>query len=529
MKQRTRRDTARRGPTIAVALVLLAVSGGGGCKGTEPPPEEPTPSTHCGDPAYAQDHQALCFGGCKDPELRATPACVPCVAAPDDPLCAEPCVTGGCDTDTDTEPTGTTGEPTGGTDTGTGTPPGDAVVVQLALTQDTTCGRLSTGAVKCWGGTTDGLGYGNQEDIGDDELPADVGEIELGGVAIDLSSGDQHVCALLETGGVRCWGRNDFGQLGLGFGFGTVGLNDVPADWPEIFYNPSAADPLNDPPPPNAPRGVQISAGSVSTCVLLDDGTVWCWGLGLMVGGPLPTPIGDDEHASAVPPKAFPVPIEQISAGGGIGCVLTTTGSVRCWGEAVGFNHANLGYAAASPVPDHALAPDVMIGDTVQEIAHGHGTTCTITDSNAAHCWGNNFWGQLGLGHTNDIGDNEHPVDGGPAALGGPVKDVCSGQWSTCAVHVDGTVRCFGENGAGTLGYGHTDPIGDDELPETEAAIDFGREAVSIECGNGHVCAILEDGAVRCWGRNHRGQLGLGHTMMVTDADDPAVPDVEVL
>jgi alpha-tubulin suppressor-like RCC1 family protein len=75
--------------------------------------------------------------------------------------------------------------------------------------------------MKCWGGNYDGqLGYGNTENIGDDELPSSVGFVSVtttpGVTVTSLTAGQQHVCALLSDGTVRCWGDNAEGQLGYG-------------------------------------------------------------------------------------------------------------------------------------------------------------------------------------------------------------------------------------------------------------------------------------------------------------------------
>jgi hypothetical protein len=80
------------------------------------------------------------------------------------------------------------------------------------------------------------MGYGRTEMIGDDELPSDVGEVVIGAAvsALALPNGsNQHMCVVLTSGGVRCWGRNSSGQLGLS-NLQDVGDDDVPADFPEV-------------------------------------------------------------------------------------------------------------------------------------------------------------------------------------------------------------------------------------------------------------------------------------------------------
>jgi len=60
------------------------------------------------------------------------------------------------------------------------------------------------------------LGYGNTDDIGDDETPASVGDVDVGGAVQQVSTGTYHTCALLVAGTVGCWGMGSFGRLGYG-------------------------------------------------------------------------------------------------------------------------------------------------------------------------------------------------------------------------------------------------------------------------------------------------------------------------
>src|SRR6185503_5829179 len=88
-------------------------------------------------------------------------------------------------------------------------------VVQLATGGEHTCALLEDGAARCWGDNWDGqLGYARPDEIGDDELPSSVGVVDVGGPVMQLSAGYWHTCALLEGGDVRCWGDNEYGQLG---------------------------------------------------------------------------------------------------------------------------------------------------------------------------------------------------------------------------------------------------------------------------------------------------------------------------
>lgn len=80
-----------------------------------------------------------------------------------------------------------------------------------------TCALLPTGAVRCFGsGFLGQLGYGNTEDVGDDETPQDQGDVPIGGFVETISAGGNHTCALLSTGAVRCFGFGFDGRLGYG-------------------------------------------------------------------------------------------------------------------------------------------------------------------------------------------------------------------------------------------------------------------------------------------------------------------------
>ena len=136
------------------------------------------------------------------------------------------------------------------------------------------CALLEGGGVKCWGDNSRWtLGYPDYEDpdslipldIGDDETPADMPTIQLGGKAVLVSAGS---CAILESGGLRCWGESLSGSLGIP-GEGTIGDNEHPAEAPLVELG-------------GAVESVTVAE---SPCALLQNGDVRCWGReGLLVG-----------------------------------------------------------------------------------------------------------------------------------------------------------------------------------------------------------------------------------------------------
>ncbi|MDQ4049417.1 MAG: hypothetical protein M3131_08575 [Actinomycetota bacterium] len=91
-----------------------------------------------------------------------------------------------------------------------------------------TCALLDDGSVRCWGfGGNGRLGLGNTASIGDDELPGSVAPALGPGTAVAISAGDSHTCALLRGGAVRCWGFGAGGQLGYG-NTNNIGDNEAP-------------------------------------------------------------------------------------------------------------------------------------------------------------------------------------------------------------------------------------------------------------------------------------------------------------
>ncbi len=219
----------------------------------------------------------------------------------------------------------------------------------------------------------------------------------------------------------------------------------------------------------------------------------------------------------------------EVAAGGMHTCALLDTGAVRCWGAN---STGELGYAHRNSIGDDELpdsAGDVNVGGRVARIALAQGNTCAVLETGALRCWGNNEFGQLGYGNTDNIGDDEAPARAGGVDVGGRVIDVALSLFAVCVVLEGGTVRCWGSSPNGQLGYGNMATIGDNETPATAGDVDVGGKVVQVTLGWMHTCTTLEGCAARCWGRNDYGQLGYANTKDIGDNELPSsTGDIDV-
>ena len=207
---------------------------------------------------------------------------------------------------------------------------------------------------------------------------------------------------------------------------------------------------------------------------------------------------------------------------GGISCALLDGDNVSCWGSN---QDGQLGYGHTRFIGNNehpAAIEKINLGVQASQVLSSSLHSCIISVSDSIHCWGYNAFGQLGYGHTDNIGDDELPASVGDLVLGASnmASQVALAYYHTCVLFTSGGVRCWGNNASGQLGYGHTDNIGDDELPT--ANVNLGTGAISqIAAGGKHTCVLFTSGDVRCWGNNASGQLGYGHTDNIGDDELP--------
>ncbi|MDQ6774774.1 MAG: hypothetical protein M3071_00835, partial [Actinomycetota bacterium] len=404
---------------------------------------------------------------------------------------------------------------------------------RIATGEYHSCAILSGGEVECWGfGGYGALGYGNTQSIGVTQTPAAAGPLDLGPgrTAVAISAGNYHTCALLDDGSVRCWGFGGNGRLGYG-STGNVGDTQAPGSVGPVDFG-------------SGQTALAVSAGGAHTCAVLHDGSVRCWGFGFdgQLGDNSQANVGDgvvpapgstsppDASVASVGPVNFGVttPAVAVSAGGSQTCALFADGTVRCWGLGSGGqlgygNRSNVGDgtpgAGAPPDPTPAMVPAVALGQTAVAIATGGAHTCALLADGTVRCWGQNTNGQLGYGNT----ANTDAPSSQPVVLGESAVAITAGTLDSCALLVDGSVRCWGYGGAGQLGYGNTNEIGDNETPASAGPVDLGpgRTAVAISAGANHTCALLDNSDVICWGAGLTGDLGYCNDLDVGTTQTP--------
>lgn len=236
-------------------------------------------------------------------------------------------------------------------------------VLAIGTGEQSSCALGISGRVSCWGANSaDECGVGSGDPV--IRTPVEVHGLPRDIVAIAV--GGSHACALSSEGAVRCWGSNEFGQLGVP-SRQAGGLREA-VDLPNI---------------------VAITAGWNHSCALTAAGRVKCWGNNSF------GQLGDrSTRDSSNPVDVFAVDgVARLAAGpvSHMTCALNTTGNAKCWG----FASSDLvrGWSAedgpiAIPGLDFAL----------ESVAMGPRHACAVTRTGYLLCWGNNDDGQLGTG-----------------------------------------------------------------------------------------------------------------------------------
>lgn len=309
-----------------------------------------------------------------------------------------------------------------------------------------------------------------------------------------ISAGSSHTCTIDKNRTLWCWGDNTYGQLGCqgiksGPGWKLPCACTVGSDW------------------------YKISVGGAHTCGIKTDLSLWCWGkdedgqLGLgYQGDNLKIPIT----------QPFNVPGSkwiEVSAGKDYTCGIKVDGTLWCWGDNL-YGQLGLGpgdqYGQLGLAPNHFTSPKRVFGhpsNAYISVAAGDKHTCAVRKDQTLWCWGDNSHGQLGL--ASNEGKNW------PWQAGYSNEKwiyVTAGDAHTCAIMADGKLKCWGWNDKGQLGDGtHTDK--NVPTPIQIIAAWTPNEWRSVDAGGHHTCAVKKnEDALWTWGLNKDGQLGKNDT-----------------
>lgn len=366
----------------------------------------------------------------------------------------------------------------------------DNVSATVMVGETSVC-ALNSGTTYCWG-------QNNLRQLGttafspaNSALPINPGLPTF--VALSNGTG-WHNCGIATGGAARCWGRHDFGSLGVG-----------------LPITPSVV--------PTAMAGgiiwASIHLGDLSGCGVSTTSVGYCWGSNQRgeIGDPS-IPMGTSSSTMTPTPHAVTGGHQWkvVVAGWLHACGITTSGATYCWGDN---SSGQLGIGSPDNTP-HQSPTLVAGGHQFIQLSLGSRNTCGITVSHDAYCWGANPLGQVGDGTSGTPRGTPTAVLGGLhfsfIAVGDgygrgttvPLPPVVQGGAShACALTETGHPYCWGWNGSGELGDGTTI----DRFSPTP--VSGSLVLTNIGVGNAFTCGRRLN-QVWCWGANANGQLGNG-------------------
>ena len=389
---------------------------------------------------------------------------------------------------------------------------GSAIVYannKMSVGESHTCAILDDGGLKCWGNSRATPESANVHLYAPPSTTIDLG---AGRTAVAVDNGYWVTCAILDNGDLVCWGWNRHGQLGNGQdGGGNANCCE--------FDNTSEPIDLG-----LGRTAVAVSTGGHHTCAILDNGELKCWGWDQ--NGQLGDAGGTGSFVNAPPSNAIDLGLGRtaiaVSAGQHHTCAILDNSDLKCWGRddsgqlGTPGNGVNLAEPQSTPIN---FGP----GRTAVAVSAGVHHTCAILDNGELKCWGGDSHGYLGRGISAPYADgsdyslvelHEPPstaIDLGP---GRTAVAVAAGGYNTCAILDNDEAKCWGHDRYGQLGIGgagNNDYYSYESSPPSNPIdLGVGRTAVAIDNNYHHTCAILDNGDMKCWGHDDHGQLGNG-------------------
>lgn len=323
--------------------------------------------------------------------------------------------------------------------------------------------------------------------------------------AVRIAVGQTHACAIVQVGP----GSPENGTVRC---WGSNGEGELGTD-------PTALALSLEPRPvdtgdASTTTATGLALGAESSCAITTDGYLQCWG---DVPGESTTGVHREDGEGARPYEATTmyigtVPLVSVttaSVGLTGGCAIADSHLV-CWGDTE--------YAPGSAVDAGlgGLDGGVVIGDdTFTSAAVGTSHVCAIATRSGVtdvECWGGNEYGQTGVSEDENPGTVTRPTPVGLATLGEGIRQVAVGGDESCALLANGAVYCWGRNNRGQVGNpaaGSSTSVAMQVVFPAGEGIGTPQELAVAES---HVCTVTDATTVWCWGDNSAGQLGTGST-----------------
>jgi alpha-tubulin suppressor-like RCC1 family protein len=213
----------------------------------------------------------------------------------------------------------------------------------------------------------------------------------------------------------------------------------------------------------------------------------------------------DEQSQSPTAPETTPelsaaaaalLSFRQISPGVYVTCGTTTDDRAYCWGQNF-FGELGIGGPVDNPDGNFSTRPMAVTGGLrFRVVSAGSHHACGLTTGDLAYCWGVNNFGQLG------DGTRTHRSQPRAVAGGRRFRQLRVGVNHTCAVTFADVAFCWGDNTYGQLGDGTTNG------PLRPVRVAGGLQLRRVFAGGFHTCGSTSVGKTYCWGRNNHGQLG---------------------
>lgn len=361
------------------------------------------------------------------------------------------------------------------------------VPMSISAGGEHTCAFVTGHGVRCWGAGTEGqLGNNTTSDASEPVVVTYATSTSASFVsqaALDL--GSDHACTFDQLGNIYCWGNQLDGRLGNG----STTAQAIPGATAASSVPSTVTD---------------ISAGGAHTCAVTAAGGVICTGNNSdgQIGGAIGVVTESSVFVDMSYESSSLASISAVTAGDKHTCALRGGQYVLCWGDndtgALGD-----GTTTDSNEPVFAQVSSSAIVEQIQDVQAGNGFTCALQNSSAGNgvqCWGANDLGQLGNGTASPTPSLEAQDVVGLA----DIQEIAVGARHACAITIDDTVVCWGDNSAGQLGVNDA-LIGSSDTPLEVPDL---TRVVSIAAGDEHTCALTDFGSLFCWGANLKGQLG---------------------